>query len=232
MIVGANGSTQADGMALLRLLQLASPALPVGAFAYSQGLEAAVAAGLVTDEATASAWMHGLLNGPLTTIDLAIFARLHVAFSAGRAEAASRWSAFLWASRATAELQAEDRHLGAALTRVLVTLGVADPIESTARPRTFAQMFALATATWRIDLRAATQAFAFTWAEAQTSAAVRLVPLGQSAGVRILSALAHAIPGAVDTALAIDDSNLGGAAPLQALLSTAHETQYSRLFRS
>ncbi|MEP6653651.1 MAG: urease accessory UreF family protein, partial [Myxococcales bacterium] len=226
--------TQADGMALLRLLQLASPALPVGAFAYSQGLEAAVAAGLVTDEATASAWMHGLLNGPLTTIDLAIFARLHVAFSAGEVESASRWSAFLWASRATAELQAEDRHLGAALARVLVTLGVADPIDSpgSTTPRTFAQMFALATATWRIDLGAATQAFAFTWAEAQTSAAVRLVPLGQSAGVRILSALAHEIPGAVDTALAVDDRDLGGAAPLQALLSSAHETQYSRLFRS
>jgi urease accessory protein len=124
---------------------------------------------------------------------------------------------------------------------VLVTLGIADAggavgvgtAGAGAAPvRTFAQMFALATARWQIEVRPAAQAFAFTWAEAQTSAAVRLVPLGQSAGVRILAEVARQIPAAVDGALALTDDELSGAAPQHALLSTAHETQYTRLFRS
>ena len=201
-------------LALLRLLQLASPALPIGGFAYSQGLEPAVTLGLVTDEASAARWVLGLLAGPLTTLDLAVFGRIHRAFGAGDAGDAWRWNDFLMASRSTAELQAEDRHLGAALGRVLVTLGIADvdldagPAKSAAP--TFVSMFALATARWKIDLRPALEAFAFAWAQAQTSAAVRLVPLGQSAGVRILADVARAIPPLVDRALAIDDDDIGG----------------------
>jgi urease accessory protein len=243
---------------LLRLLQLSSPALPIGAFAYSQGLEPAVAAGLVTDEASASAWILGLLAGPIAHLDLAIFARLHAAFGEGDISSADRWNAFLLASRATAEFQAEEQHLGAALARVLATLGIGDepdgsvtdareaqlrlaapsvapPIApSIAAPvaRTFARMFALATARWQIDARPAAEAFAFALAEAQTSAAVRLVPLGQSAGVRIHAAAAQEIPAAVGRALALGDDDIGSAAPMQALLSSVHETQYSRLFRS
>ena len=224
-------SAASEGLALLRLLQLASPALPVGAFAYSQGLESAATAGLVTDEATASEWILGLLQGPFAGIDLAIFARLHAAFASGDATAAGRWNAFLMASRASAELQAEERHLGTALARVLVTLGLLGHVDDVASP-TFAQMFALATARWSIGVRASAQALAFTWAEAQTSAAVRLVPLGQSAGVRILAAVGGVIPAAVEHALSLGDAALGGAAPMQALLCTAHESQYSRLFRS
>ncbi len=248
-------------LVLLRLLQLSSPALPIGAFAYSQGLEPAVAAGLVTDEASASDWILGLLAGPIAHLDLAIFARLHAAFGEGDISSVDCWNAFLLASRATAEFQAEEQHLGAALARVLVTLGIDETPESAtsgsddadlrlvppsatsvapaiatslAPPvaRTFARMFALATARWGIDLRPAAEAFAFTWAEAQTSAAVRLVPLGQSAGVRILAAAAHEIPRAVERALALGDDDIGSAAPMQALLSSVHETQYSRLFRS
>lgn len=242
-------TASSEGLALLRLLQLASPALPIGAFAYSQGLESAVAVGIVTDEVSACAWITGLLAGPVTSLDLAVFVRLHAAFVAGDLTAAGRWNELLLASRATAELQAEDRHLGAALGRVLETLGVdeaADPAfvpgqrdvkpghrrRSDFGPRSFAQMFALGTARWLIDVGPAAQAFAFAWAEAQASAAVRLVPLGQSAGLRILAQVTRAIPPAVERARSLADSQVGGAAPAQALLSTFHETQYSRLFRS
>lgn len=219
--------------AFLRLLQLASPTLPIGAFAYSQGLEPAVVAGHVNDEVTAAAWILGLLQGPVTTIDLAVFDRIHAAVVAGDDETARRWNAFLFASRATAELQAEDRHLGAALGRVLDTLGLAPLVPGAVEaPPTFVMMFARAAALWSIDAQAALSAFAFTWAEAQVSAAVRLVPLGQSAGVRILAAVAAAIPAAVQRARALPDDLVGGAAPLQAVLSSTHETQYSRLFRS
>ena len=227
------------GLALLRLLQLASPALPIGAFAYSQGREAAVEARLVVDEASAFAWIGGLMTGPVARLDLPLFLRLHTAFAAGQVPDAGRWNAYLLASRATAEMQAEDLHLGAALGRVLATLGIREPEGSTSTAagspmpgHTFARQFALATTAWGIAARPSAEAFAFTWAEAQTSAAVRLVPLGQSAGVRILASVAATIPAAVQGALAVADDEIAGAAPLQALLSTAHETQYSRLFRS
>lgn len=227
----------------LRLLQLASPTLPIGAFAYSQGLEPAVAAGLVHDEASAAAWILGLLEGPLAGQDLAVFARLHAACVAGDAPAAARWNAFLLACRPTAELQTEDRHLGAALGRVLATLGVPELAGATAPPSaaaavpvaappTLAAQFARAAAAFGIDVRTAAETFAFTWVEAQSSAAVRLVPLGQSAGVRIVARAAAAIPSAVASALGVVDDDIAGAAPGLALLSAAHETQYSRLFRS
>ena len=218
-------------LSFLRLLQLASPALPIGAFAYSQGLEPAVSAGLVRDEATAGRWLLGLLAGPLAHQDLAIFARLYRARAGGDPAAAAHWDAFLLAGRPTSELQAEDRHLGAALARVLLTMGL--PAEAASAPAsTFAAQLARATVHYGVDVQTALETFAFMWAEAQTSAAVRLVPLGQSAGVRILAHAATAIPAAVDVALGPRDDELGGAAPGLALLSAAHETQYSRLFRS
>ena len=229
MTIAEPTSPSAGRLSFLRLLQLASPALPIGAFAYSQGLEPAVSAGVVRDEATAAGWLLGLLAGPLSHQDLPIFARLHRARRDDDLVAAGHWDAFLLASRPTSELQAEDRHLGSALARVLVTLG----LPGDASPSfTFAAQLARATVHHGIDVHTALETFAFMWAEAQTSAAVRLVPLGQSAGVRILARAATAIPAAVDAALALPDDELGGAAPGLALLSAAHETQYSRLFRS
>jgi urease accessory protein len=238
MIPAASDTSAAGRLALLRLLQIASPALPVGAFAYSQGLESAVAAALVRDEASAASWILGLLEGPIAHLDLAIVARAHRAWATGDVAAAHRWNAFLLASRPTAELQAEERHLGSSLARVLATLGLFDPAleghggETTMASPTFASLFGLATARWKIDVRWALEAFAFSWAQAQASAAVRLVPLGQSSGVRILADIARAIPSAVDGTLSLADDDVGATAPLQAVLSSAHETQYSRLFRS
>jgi urease accessory protein len=231
--LSASGDGGLPTQAFLRLLQLASPTLPIGAFAYSQGLESAVTAGLITDEVTAQSWILGLLQGPVTSLDLAVFVRIHAALVTGDQDRAVYWNDFLFASRATAELQAEDRHLGAALGRVLDTLGLAIPDPRTSGvPATFVSLFARATAHWTIELRAALAGFAFAWAEAQVSAAVRLVPLGQSSGIRILAEVGRAIPAAVDRALTLPDDEVGGPAPRQAILSSAHETQYSRLFRS
>jgi urease accessory protein len=222
--------------ALLRLLQLCSPALPIGAFAYSQGLEGAVAAGWVGGETEAARWILGLLAGSLATLDLSVVARVHAAWGAGDRAAARRWSALLYACRPAAELQAEDRHLGRALLRVLAGQGVAG-LEALAgdgghEGLTHAAVFAAAARGWHIPVEAALSGFAFAWAEAQVGAALRLVPLGQSAGQRILAAAAAAIPAAVEAALAVADDDVGAAAPAHAIASACHETQYSRLFRS
>jgi urease accessory protein len=190
----------------------------------------------VSDEASARAWIVSLLESQLATLDLAVLARLWQAWGDEESAAPARvatWSAFLLASRPSAELQQEDRHLGGALARVLAGLGLPEAAAWTARDDvTHAAMFALAARRWEVPLAAAAQGFAFAWAEAQVSAAVRLVPLGQSAGQRILAAAAAAIPATVARALALPADEIGAASPRLALASAWHETQYSRLFRS
>jgi urease accessory protein len=226
---------------LLRLLHLCSPTLPIGAFAYSQGLEPATTAGWIRDEESACQWIVGLLGSQLAMLDLPVLARLHDAWgedepgdaSAAPPAAVATWSAFLLASRPSAELQTEERHLGGALARVVAGLGLPEAAPWMARGDvTYATVFALAARRWGVPLDAAAHGFAFAWAEAQVSAAVRLVPLGQSAGQRILAAAAAAIPGAVARALALPADEIGAAAPRLAVASAWHETQYSRLFRS
>jgi urease accessory protein len=221
---------------LLRFLHLCSPALPIGMFAYSQGLEAATSAGWVRDEESARLWILGLLESQLPRLDLAVLARLWYAWgddTSPAPEGVKAWSLFLVASRPSAELQLEERHLGGALARVLAGLGLSEATAWIARAEvTYAAMFGLAARRWEVPRAAAAQGFAFAWAEAQVSAAVRLVPLGQSAGQRILAAAAAAVPAAVARALSLPDDELGAVAPRLALASAWHEQQYSRLFRS
>jgi urease accessory protein len=214
---------------LLRLLQLASPALPIGAFAYSEGLEHAVAAGWVTDESTAAGWVLGLLENSLAALEVPVLRRLIAAFAAHDEREAGRWNDFLVASRGSAELRAEELRLGSALARLLDTLEVRRP--ELAAPGHLA-MFALAAARWEIPTEEAAGGYLFAWAENQVGAASRLVPLGQSAAQRILSGAVTAIPAAVRRGLALDDDAIGFGATGQAIAAALHETQYSRIFRS
>jgi urease accessory protein len=190
----------------------------------------------VRDEESARRWIVGLLEAQLPRLDLPLLARLWEAWADDQGDApasVTAWSTFLLASRPSPELQLEDRHLGAALARVLAGLGLTEASAwATRADVTYAAMFALAARRWDVPVEAAAQGFAFAWAEAQVGAAVRLVPLGQSAGQRILAAASRAIPRAVDAALALPDDELGASAPGLALASSWHETQYSRLFRS
>jgi urease accessory protein len=221
------------GVALTRLLQLVSPGLPIGAFAYSQGLEQAVASGWVHDEASAKEWLLGLLEHTLATLDLPVLERLIDAWRADDRRRVDEWTAWLAACRPTRETRAEERQLGSALARALAAVGVADAPGWEAREDvTQAAMFALATARYRIPTAAALAGYAFAWAESTTSAAVRLVPLGQSAGQRLLAAAGDVIPDAVEHARSLLDDELAATAPGQAIASALHEALYSRLFRS
>jgi len=222
-----------DPTALPRLLQLCSPALPVGAYAYSQGLENAVERGWVRDEASAGQWILGLLDHTLRWLDLPVFARLYAAWGEDDPTALRRWNARLYAAREAMELQDEDRHLGAALARLLADLGMAEAEPWRSQSRVcFATLFSLAAARWRIPLREAATGYAWTWTENQVTAATRLIPLGQTASQRLLVAAGPIITTTVDAGLTLPDDEIGAAAPGLALAGALHETQYSRLFRS
>jgi urease accessory protein len=222
---------------LLRLLHLASPALPIGAFHFSQGLEYAVEARWVTDETSALEWIVGVAGAGLATLDLPVLQRLQGAWSHADDGAVLRWNAFLIACRETGELRAEDRHLGAALLRVLAEIGVTTKLFPLNAAKStvgvaHATAYAMACAQWGIEREAALQTYAWSWAENQVLAAVKLVPLGQSAAQRMLHALCMRIPPWVERSCELADSDVGVSTVLCAVASGRHETQYSRLFRS
>lgn len=221
------------GLALARLLQLASPALPVGSFAYSQGLEWAVQAGWVRDERTLERWVAASLPHTIMMVDVPLLARLYRCREAGDHSGWRRWAAVLQASRETAELRAEERARGQAFAQALAAMGVDGGSEDQAGPLTsFAGGFALAAVHFGIALPSAAVGYVWAWLENAVIAGVKLVPLGQSAGQRILVRLGPVVADVAESGLAVADDDIGGAVAAVAIASSLHETQYTRLFRS
>ncbi|MDZ3991584.1 urease accessory protein UreF [Pseudomonas sp. Teo4] len=219
-------------LALLRLLQLASPGLPVGGFTYSQGLEWAVEAGWVRDIASFSAWQREQLHDTLGYLDWPVLARLYRASQARDAEAFGHWSRFLLANRETAELRLEEQQRRGADTharRLATGPGPGLACQPGTQP---AGRHGLA---WRplVDPAAPVGlGHGFAWLEGAVMAGVKLVPFGQQAAQTLLRDLGEELSSVLDHALALDDDQLGGGLPLLAIASSRHETQYTRLFRS
>jgi urease accessory protein len=218
---------------LLRLLQLASPTLPVGAYAYSQGLEWAVESAWVRDERTAADWIGGVLGAGPAQLEVPVLARLYRAWETNNLERVHYWSRTLDAARESGELQAEARQLGESLAVLLTQLGVdaAQPWKEVEYAG-FPTLFALAAVTYRVPLPEAALGFLWAWCENQVAAAIKLVPLGQAAGQRILSTLIEQLPEVVERGLALADNEIGALTPRLVIGSARHETQYTRLFRS
>jgi urease accessory protein len=245
-------------LSLLRLLQLVSPSLPIGAFAYSQGLEWAVEAGWVCDQPTLEDWLSDQLQQSLTWVDLPLLLRMLDAASRGDMAAMAAWIDELIALRETAELRAEEANRGRALAELLDGLGLLDtfnaggatrmqpapptslgPSSPSPAPdwkpllsRSQLAGFALAATAWEIDQSDVLAGYAWSWAENLTLAGIKLVPLGQTAGQRILTRLAGRIPAAVEQARDLPDTEIGASMPALAIASSLHETQYTRLYRS
>jgi len=231
MATMATMPTMSTDAALLRLIWLASPALPVGGFSYSEGLEAAVDRELVRDEATAAAWLSDQLHIALSRSDLAIVGRAIDAWRDGDPAAVASLNQWVLRTRETAELRQQTEQMGRSLVEWLKS--VHPELAARARePLTYPIAFALAASDSEAPMRDCLLAFAFGWAENMVQAAIKSAPLGQSAGQRILLRLAAEIPAAVDNALALRDDERQSFAPMLAILSAQHETQYSRLFRS
>lgn len=223
--------TTATDSALLQLIWLASPALPIGGFSYSEGMESAVDRELVRDEATATEWLAAQLPMTLARSDLAVVAQAVAAWRAGDETTIARLDAWVLQTRETAELRQQTEQMGRSMVEWLKSVRPEVAARATFQ-LTYPVAFALAVSDGAASARDAAMAFAFGWAENMMQAAIKSVPLGQSAGQRILSRLAGEIPAAVDHALALDEDARQAFSPMLAILSARHETQYSRLFRS
>ncbi len=222
--------------ALLQLMWLASPALPVGGFSYSEGLEAAVEAGHVTDESQAATWLRDQLQLSLARSDLAVCAKAFRAWQRDDRAHIAELNDWVTTTRETAEMRQQTQQMGRSLVEWLRNRGVedarVDALKALTPAPTWPIAFALAAAQTGAPLREALLSFGFGWAENMVQAALKSVPLGQAAGQRVLAALVEELPAAVDHALALMDSERQAFTPMLAILSAQHETQYSRLFRS
>lgn len=220
--------------ALTRLLQLSSPALPVGAYTYSQGLEWAVDCGQLKNEQDVQAWITDLLHGNIGTFEAPLLAQLIAAFAAEDAAQTSMTNQRYLASRETSELRAETVQMGYSLLRLLGDLpefpaAFLTQLRELNQP-SFPAAWACATAAWQIPAAEALNAYVWAWAENQVMAAIKAVPLGQTAGQRILLSLP--IAAVAEQALKLPPERWCNFAPGFAIASSRHETQYSRLFRS
>lgn len=223
---------------LLRTLWLASPTLPVGGFSYSEGLEAAIDAGHVHDETSASAWLVDQLQLSLARSDLAVVAQAIPAWRANDLARIAELNAWVLATRETQEFRLQTEQMGRSLLVWAQSLGDLGEgvhgqlLSAHLQPPTYPVAMACAAAASGADLHDCLSGFAFGWAENMVQAAIKAVPLGQSAGQRIVARLVQEIPAAVELASSLGDGERQAFAPLLAILSARHETQYSRLFRS
>ncbi|MFO7595569.1 MAG: urease accessory protein UreF [Desulfocurvibacter africanus] len=216
---------------LLALLHFSSPSLPVGAFAHSQGLAAAVELGWVCNETNLAAWLAGVLEHGLGRLDLPVLLRLHAAVLARDGEALGHWDSLLQASRETSELLLEEKRLGKALLRLLRDQNLLPDFALPAEAG-YVTMFAVACAKQGIPALETALGFAWSWLENQVAVACKTIPLGQTAAQRVLLSLSPRVVASAELAQKLKDEELGGTLPGVALASSLHETQYSRMFRS
>lgn len=221
----------------LRMLQLASSNLPVGGFAYSQGLEWAVEAGWVSNEADFRQWVQMQIEDTLIHVDWPLLLRLHDACQARDLLRFTHWSRYLVACRESAELCAEEQQRGEAFARVLRGWGLCSADEGwpdwmPVLAMTQAGGMAWLAHHWSMPPETLLAAHGFAWLEGMVMAAVKLVPLGQQAAQTVLADLAPRLATGMPRAVGLPDEQVGGGIPLLAIASSCHETQYSRLFRS
>ena len=222
-------------VALLRLLQLASPALPVGAYSYSEGLEALAEAGRLSDRDALESWLLQELRYGAIRVDTAVMVRAYRACQLDDWDGLGNWNRWLSAARETEELRHQSLQMGRSLLRLLQDLHLVELTQSIVLQKDgchFAVAFALAAVRWQIDLPSAMLGYLHSWASNLVNVGVKLIPLGQTAGQQLLLQLQPTIECAVEEVLLLQDDDLGSCSWGLALASMAHETQYSRLFRS
>lgn len=213
-----------------RLWLLISPALPVGGYSYSHGLESAVLTGRVSDFESAREFIGSLAERVLPRLDLPLLHRLLEALHAGNTEQLNYWNDIVHATRESSELLLEDKDKGRALQRLFPAIGL--PTETYVDEPSFPAAFAQVCYHWNIPSATAMCGYAWSWFEMLVAAVVKLVPLGHSDGQRMLLEFNENLNRLAACALEYSDEEIGAGAPGLAMLSSGHETQYARQFRS
>lgn len=216
---------------LLRLLQLSSVSLPVGGYAFSQGLEYAVDCGWISSAGQVEDWVRRQLLHSIAYVDLPILRLARQACADNDRQALCDCNDLALACRETAELRLTDTAMGDALRRLLLNLDVPLPALDN-EEHSFVCLFALAAEHWRIESDTTALGFCWAWLENQVAAATKLVPLGQTQAQALLDSLQTDIPKALAIANTLEPTDIGAGLPALAIASARHETQYSRLFRS
>lgn len=222
-----------DSQALLRLLQLVSPALPVGAYSYSEGLETLIDQGAIAPASLLS-WLEQELAWGLVRAETTLLYRLHGAATEQRWADLAQDNRWLSAFRESEESRQQSWAMGRAILRLIQDLhpDLAAPLAGLDHPCNFVVGFAALAAHWHIPAQITALGYLHSWAANLITGAVKLVPLGQTQGQRLLMQL---YPTLEATVLETTEADLGAVALGgwgASLASMQHEALYSRLFRS
>lgn len=231
-----------NDFALLHLLQLASPALPVGAYSYSDGLETLVEMGVVHEQNSLRQWLEQELRYGAIRVETAVMVRAYRSVVSEDMAGLGYWNTWLTAAKETAELRSQSWQMGNSLIRLL--LESSHPVETCPRasladlalaagtPCNYAIAFGIAAGYWQIALTSAVLGYLHSWASHLIGAGVKLIPLGQTIGQQLLLELTSSLTLATQDILGLEDEELSSCGWGLVLASMAHETQYTRLFRS
>ncbi|MGF1496993.1 MAG: urease accessory protein UreF [Elainellaceae cyanobacterium] len=233
-ITEANPSSWPTSPALLRLLQLASPVLPVGAYSYSEGLETLTQQGALATAADLQHWLTQELDWGVIRLDGACLLRAQRAIAAADFATVQYWNQWLSAVRDSEEMRSQSWQMGQSLVRLLIQLHPeqAEPFQACGLPCNFAIAFAMAAAHWQIAPQTALLGYLHSWLTNLVNVGVKLIPLGQTAGQQVLLAMDDSLERAATEIFSLADDELMTCSWGAAIATMNHETLYSRLFRS
>lgn len=217
---------------LSRLFQLISPSLPIGSYTYSQGIEWAVEEGWIRNEEELRRWLNGLMENVICHQELPLFTRMYRAWQDQDMDSLDEWNGYCLASRETLELRQEEKNRARAFADVIRAVSDVDEKTFPRLKKSQLACFSFACVNWNIDLYQACEGLVWSWLENQVLAAVKIIPLGQTAGQRLVFELSTSLSDMVAEALLITDDDIGASSFALSIASSQHETQYTRLFRS
>ncbi|NES68946.1 MAG: urease accessory protein UreF, partial [Okeania sp. SIO2D1] len=221
---------------LLCLLQLASPALPVGAYSYSEGIEVLVTTGKISDYDSLKNWLIDSLKFGNIRLEAALIVRAYWETNSGNLKLLNNWNNWATAVKETEELRLQSLQMGRTLIRLFMNIQpdlstelmsfIQNKLETETDFCNFAIAYGLISACWQIEIETAILSYLHSWATNLVNAGVKLIPLGQTVGQKLLWELQNQIVLSAKEILKLKDDELNSCSWGLSLASMAHEVQY------